>query len=705
MRVHDAAAHPYFYLLLCCAIAVLNRSALGCTTFAIGRLGTGDRSVISAHSNDGEGKTDPRLVKIPARDYSDGELRPVYYSPEQYPRYVGYARNASAYYPENCEAGASDCKVMQPIGFIPQVRHTFAYFEETYGVMNEKQVSISESTCSGVYAALSIAEGGKALLSVDQLSQIAMERATTAREAVQLMGSLAEEYGFYGADGSFEGGSESLFVGDPTEVWAFHILADSSGTSAIWGAARVPDDSVAVVANMFSIRVMNMSDSTNFLGRRDMWELAQREGLYMAGQPKDFTATFSDGEYAHKYYSGRRMWGVFRLLAPSTHLPAEYDNLKTDAPYPFSVPVDRTVTPADAMAVLRDWYAGTNYSTGEGSGVAGGAFSTPDRYGNSFEDYSVEGNWERTIAMYRSSDTYIVQSRSGLPDAVGGVIWFGSGAAHTTVYVPVLAGMSASPTCLSKGWQGVYDPSSAFWANRRVLNAAQLKFQYMIKDIGVAQHRLETASFDLVARISSSYVDNSSLSSSSKGDRSITIDTRSFEEIESALNENAHAAVQAYHQLFDYLLFTYADGFINFWDSDGAFHSVTAGYPVWWLRAGNYMDGPPPAANQPHDYAATLRKRIADDKELRGQFADSRESDVERAITHQQLGVRDAKETVLDSSSSRRGDLQSKDVQAAADDMSDCIATACGTALLSTSCVQQCNDQFQARLKQLLDRQ
>jgi len=625
-------------------------------------------------------------VKIPARDYDDGELRPVYYSPEQYPRYIGYTRNSSVYYPENCEAGASDCKVMQPIGFIPQVRHTFAYFEETYGVMNEKQVSISESTCSGVYAALSIAEGGKALLSVDQLSQIAMERATTAREAVQLMGSLAEEYGFYGADGSFEGGSESLFVGDPTEVWAFHVLADPSGTSAIWGAARVPDDSVAVVANMFSIRVMNMSDTANFLGRKDMWELAQREGLYTAGQPKDFTATFSDGEYAHKYYSGRRMWGVFRLLAPSTHLPAEYGNLKIDAPYPFSVPVDRKVTPAAAMAVLRDWYAGTNYSTGEGSGVAGGAFSTPDRYGSSFEDFVVEGNWERTIAMFRSSDTYVVQSRSGLPDAVGGVIWFGSGAAHTTVYVPVLVGMSASPTCLSKGWQGVYDPKSAFWANRRVLNAAQQKFQYMIKDIGVAQQRLETTSFDLVARISSSYVDSS---------RDRSIDTRSFEEIERVLNENALAAVQAYHQLFDYLLFTYADGFINFWD-DGTFHSVAAGYPVWWLRAGNYVDGPPPAANQPHDYAAILKKKIADSKELIDQFADSRVSDVESAITqqHQQQSV-----VMADRSSSCRGDLQSKDVQSAADDMSGCIAI-CGT--LNTSCVQMCIDQFQARLKQLL---
>jgi dipeptidase len=133
------------------------------------------------------------------------------------------------------------------MGYIPQVNHTYAYFEDTYGSLNEMQVGIAESTCSGVYASRSIADGGKSLLSIDQLSQIAMERAKTAREAVIIMGQLGEKYGFYGESASFEGGSESLIVTDPQEAWVFHILADPTGTSAIWGAARVPDDSVAVV--------------------------------------------------------------------------------------------------------------------------------------------------------------------------------------------------------------------------------------------------------------------------------------------------------------------------------------------------------------------------------------------------------------------------------------------------------------------------
>lgn len=374
-------------------LAILVSVASACTTFAVGRKATSDGSVMSTHSNDGGGTTDPRLVKIPAQDFPAGSNRPIYASPENYPRYVGVERKAPAYYPENCQAGESHCKQFEPIGYIPQVNHTFAYFEATYGTMNEKQVGITESTCSGVYVAAAVGAGGKALLSIDQLSQIAMERASTAREAIQIMGDLSEQYGFYGESASFEGGSESLFVIDTTEAWAFHILADPTGTSSIWGAARVPDDSVAVVANMFSIREMDLSDPDNFMGRQDMWELAEAEGLYTAGDPKDFTATFSDGEYAHKYYSGRRMWGVFRRLSPSAHLLADYRNLKVDAPYPFAVKVDAPVSSQGVMAVMRDWYNGTRFSTGDGSGVAGGAFSTPDRYGGNAEDNTVPGNW------------------------------------------------------------------------------------------------------------------------------------------------------------------------------------------------------------------------------------------------------------------------------------------------------------------------
>jgi dipeptidase len=363
----------------------------GCTTLIVGKKATADGSVMSTHSNDGGGTTDPRLVKVSAQDFPEGSMRPIFASPENYPRYVGYERNVPEYHPDACTSSSTKCAAFSPIGYIPQVNHTFAYYEATYGIMNENQVALAESTCSGVFAARAINNGGKALLSIDQLSQIAMERAKSAREAVQLMGELAQKYGFYGESDSFEGGSESLLVSDPNEGWVFHILADPTGTSAIWIGARVPDDSIAVVANMFSIREVDLSDTSNFLGRQDMWELAEKYGLYEPGQPKDFTKTFSDGEYAHKYYSGRRMWGVYNLLAPSANLPAEYVNLKNEIIYPFAVKADKLVTPSDIFGVMRYWYNGTVYSTSEG--LSSGPFNTPDRYSGGAGESQVSGSW------------------------------------------------------------------------------------------------------------------------------------------------------------------------------------------------------------------------------------------------------------------------------------------------------------------------
>lgn len=203
-----------------------------CTVFIAGKEATKDGSVLVSHSNDGEFETDPRLVKVPARDYEQGSVRPVYFSPENYPRYVGYERGVPEYYPREGQAP------FKPIGYIPQVSHTFAYLEETYGTVNEHQVAIGESTCSAVFGSIPLGvPNGTALFSVDELTRLAMERCTSARQAVQLMGSLAEEYGFYGA-GEFEGTAESLAVTDPNDAWIFHVLPDPTGKSAIWAAQR-----------------------------------------------------------------------------------------------------------------------------------------------------------------------------------------------------------------------------------------------------------------------------------------------------------------------------------------------------------------------------------------------------------------------------------------------------------------------------------
>jgi dipeptidase len=286
-----------FYLLVS-LVFFWKEEVIGCTVFVVGKDASKDGAVYVSHSNDGEFETDPRLVKVPAQDFDADAMRPVYFSPENFPRYVGTDRKVPEYFPDDKH------KAFKPMGYIPQISHTLAYLEETYGTVNEHQVGIGESTCSAVFGASPLgAPNGTALLSVDELSHIAMERATTAREAIEVMGSLAVEYGFYGA-GEFEGTAESLAVSDPEEAWIFHILPDPSGTSCIWAAQRVPDDAFAVLANMFIIREVDPNDNDNFLMSKSVHKVAQE---YKWWKPEDglldFTKIYSDGEYAHKYYS------------------------------------------------------------------------------------------------------------------------------------------------------------------------------------------------------------------------------------------------------------------------------------------------------------------------------------------------------------------------------------------------------------------
>lgn len=566
--------------LLACFLA----SADACTTIIAGRLATSDGSVMCTHSNDGAGTTDPRLVRVPAQDYANGRLRPVYWATEEYPRYVGWDRHVAAYTPVGLQ------KEYAPIGYIPQVNHTFAYLEQTYGAINEHQVGIGESTCSGVFGTKALGHGGQALLSIDTLSQLAMERATSARSAVMLMGALAEQYGFYG-EGSFEGSAESLMVTDPNEGFIFHILPDDSGRSAIWAAQRVADDQIGVVANVFVIRHIDASDPQRFLFSKSVYAVAQRKGWWSPDDGMlDFTAVYSDGEYAHKYYSGRRVWGVYHALAPSLQLSPSYGEWRKDAPYPVTVKPDRPVTVADLAAAMRSYYEGTPFD--QTQGLAAGPWGTPDHVASSpGAESSVSGNWERTIGLFRTSDSHIVQSRRWLPNAVGGVLWWGPHAAPYTVYVPFSAGMDALPDC-TLGHHSALEKASLFWAVRYLANIVQLKRSYAIKDVEALQAKLHARGLDVQAQVDRSFGGSSARSSSAHGVAHGS--TVASANITGAYHQHADAVVKALWAATDALMFKYADGWINEVRPDGSFSSKQVDAPDWWLRAVNYTQGPPP---------------------------------------------------------------------------------------------------------------
>jgi len=473
-------------------------------------------------------------------------MRNIYYDTEQYPRYIGYDRGP-AYYPQ---AGQTP---YVPIGSIPQVAHTYKYIDGTYGVMNEHQVGLAESTCSAIFSTLAITHGGKALFSIDTLSRIAMERANTSRAAVEIMGALAEEHGFYGVENGMEGGAESLLVTDPQEAFVFHILPDDTGTSAIWVAARVPDDSIAVVANMFSVRQVNLSDSVNFLGSANMYAIAEKHGLWNASMGLlDFTATFSDGEYDHQYYSGRRMWGVYRLLAASQRLPSNYTNLKYDAVYPTFVKPDRPVAVTDIMNVHRDYYQGTPYDMTQG--LAGGPWGDPDRWGT--WGTSLPGAWERSIGLYRTAFVTIVQARAWLPDAQGGIVWVAPAQAAASTFVPVSVGVTALHPSLTLGNPSNVTRDSLYWAVRSIFKALKLKYGPFNATLVGVRAPLEAAGVQLVK----------------------TLDGNPGANLTQAYWDNVQSVFQS--------LWTVPDQLLDVW------YDTPPEYPEWWLEAVGFQNGP-----------------------------------------------------------------------------------------------------------------
>lgn len=551
-----------------------------CTAIAAGSKATSDGSVMVTHSDDGEGTSDARVSFIPAKDHAEGSTRPIWPDLEDFPRFIGTVRG-DTYLPAPGEAET------KPIGTIPQVAHTYAYFEANYGMQNEHQVGIGESTCSAVFGSVPLGQpNGTALLSVNELSRIALERSTTSRDAVKTMGALAEQYGFYGP-GTFEGTGETLLVGDPTEAFVVHFLPDPTGKSCVWVAQRVPDENVTVIANMFTIREVDEADDVNFLGSFDnMKKIALEHNLWDGNGLLDFTHTFSDGEYAHQYYSGRRMWGAYRLFKPSLALNATYDCLKNDTnphptkgwthTYPWSITPDEKITPMTLVNVHRDHYEGTPYDTTHG--IAAGAYGSPDRFATLGTPVDIatgsKGAWERTIGLYRTTYTYVVQARSWLPNNVGGTTWFGMTDADKTVFQPMYVAAGDIHASMKVGNALDLDRTSLYWTHRYMQNLIQIRYNDMMHDgninVRTAQKTLEDAGLAIQA----------SLDQRGAAASAAEIRQRQF--------EHAQKIVDTWWKLADQLMIKWADGYKTTTGAVG----VPQGYDAEWLNVTGFHNGP-----------------------------------------------------------------------------------------------------------------
>lgn len=273
-----------------------------CSTVVVGRKASATGAVMASHSNDGDGCFCHSSVdRVLARDWPPNATRDVKGHP------------------------------------IPQVHHTYAYHTEGYAAMNEHQVGLAESTCSGrKFPATGVPSA--AFMDIVQLGQLALERANTSRMAVQVMGQLAETWGYSDA-------AESLLVIDPQEAFIFQIMPDDTRNSSIWVAQRVPDDHVGSVTNGLTVREVDFADNDNFLFSTTMRDVALRHNLWHNGIPFDFTKIFGAGGIGEprigpQYYVSRRMWVAYKRLAPSADFGnGSMGDFIMDAPLPATVRV------------------------------------------------------------------------------------------------------------------------------------------------------------------------------------------------------------------------------------------------------------------------------------------------------------------------------------------------------------------------------
>ena len=472
---------------------------------------------------------------MPAADHQPGEMRDVVFNPS---------------------LRATEDAVYEPLiikGQIPQVSHTYSYICGLYAMQNEHQLSIGESTIwNGERPELRDPEGW---FDIVELSHLALERCSTAREAIQLMGQMALEYG-YGD------GGECLTVADSKEVWHFEIYgATPTAKTAVWAAERIPDGQVSVCANRARIDTIDLSNPDYFMASPNVESLAIEHGWYdpKSGVPFSFADAYCPD--SGNYYSSRREWRVLSLLAPSLHLDPWARK------YPFSVTPDKKVSVADIQAIFRDHYEDTPFDLTKG--LAAGPFGTPDRYSTKND---VKGSWERAISIFRCDYSYVTQSRSWLPDAIGGIVWFGWDAPHSTCYMPLYGANRTLPDGFNVGWVGEFNRDSAFWAFNFVSNWANLRYNAMIKEIQAKYNSIESQEFALQPAIEKTALD---LYAQNKD---LAIDFLTKYTV-----DNGNSIVKQWWKFGDYLVGKYHDGYNNTPKA-----AVTIGYPADWLKAVGY---------------------------------------------------------------------------------------------------------------------
>ena len=521
-------------LILCAAFLVAAvANAFACTNLIVGKNASADGSTIVSYSADSYGLFG-ELYHYPAATYKKGTLLDVY-----------------------------EWDTGKYLGKIEQARQTY----NVIGNMNEFQVTIGETTFGG-RPELADSTG---IIDYGSLIYIGLQRSRTAREAIKIMTDLVQEYGYYSS-------GESFTIADPNEIWIMELIGKGPGIrGAVWVAVRVPDDCISAHANQSRIHQFDMNDKENCLYSPDVISFAREKG-YFSGVNKDFS--FADAyaplDFGARRFCEARVWSYFNMFTDQGKAFLPYIQGETNDPMPLFIKPNRKISVQDVQDAMRDHYEGTPLDISNDFGA--GPYKTPYRL--SPLNFKVDGQEyfnERPISTQQSGFVFVAQMRASMPDAVGGVLWFGTDDANMTVFTPVYCCTDKVPVCYTRVGGADYITfswDSSFWLFNWVSNMVYPRYDLMIGDIRATQHELEGTFHEAQAGIESMatrlYQKNPD-------------EAKAF--LTNYTNMTAQSTFDTWKRLGEFIIVKYADGVIRKM-KDGKFERNSIGQPAGVIRPG-----------------------------------------------------------------------------------------------------------------------
>ena len=505
-----------------------------CTNLLVTKGASADGSTMITYNADAGGFMEP-LFYLPRMQHAPGSMLEVY-----------------------------DWDTGKYLGEIPQVEETY----RVVGNMNEYQLAIGETTFTG-HKKLRDTTGK---IDYGSLIRITLQRAKTAKEAINIMTDLVETHGYYST-------GESFSIADKNEVWILEMHPKGVGnTGAVWVARKIPDGYISAHANQSRIREFPLDDKENCIFSPDVVSYAIEAGLY--DSEKDGEFSFMDAynpiDPTGYLYCEGRVWSIFSRAAASEGLSSDYWRCVEGAdPYPLYIKPDKKLTVADAIDLMRDHFEGTEYDMTKG--LAAGPYGNPYRWKNLTWDYkadtTVKYGWERPISTQQTAFAFVSQSRGSLPDDIGGVFWYGVDDNYSNVYMPLYVSMQEVPEAFQGASIKDFDMKSAFWIFSLVANKAYSMYSYMIKDIQEVQSELESSFFEMQPSI-----EKTALEIYNKDPKL----AREF--LTSYTKQQVARTMDEWTELWQYLVVKYNDGYVNDVEKNNGRSPKGVGYSEDFLR-------------------------------------------------------------------------------------------------------------------------